>query len=377
MSLRTEAQAPGWALGLAAVLFLAAALAALTVLGGRDLPESAEPSDLVVEQAVFSPGAIELTVRNTGSDPVRIAQVFVNDVYVDLVGANEPIDRLATDTLRLDVPWQDGQPYLVSLLMGDGSVIEHEISGADDTLHADPPNVGWMALLGTCVGVVGVLIGMLLLPFLRRAWPSAVRMLLAVTVGLLAFLVFDASAASVELAAAFGGTALVVLGAAVAYLLLTGVEHGLLRRQQTDGFRLALTVAGGIGLHNLCAGLAIGSAFAVGELALGAALVIGFALHNVAEGGPLADHPTSPRRLLALALVAGGPAIVGAVLGASVDYAELSTFLLGIGVGTVVQAITRLAPRLRERAGGLAPSTLYGVLAGVLIMYLTGLLAAA
>jgi len=385
MSLRPIAHAPGWALGLAAVLFLAAALTALTALGARELPESGEdPADeeLVVERTVLGPDTIELTVRNSGSDPVRIAQVFVNDVYVDLVGADVPIDRLATDTIRISYPWRDGQPYLVSLLMGDGSVVEHEISGAGDTPRAGPGLLGWIALLGAFVGIVAALLGMLLLPVLRA---PAVRGLLAVTAGLLAFLVFDTTATSVELAertgTAFGGAALVVLGAAVTYLLLTGVDHWL-RRSRQAGFGLALVTAAGIGLQNLCVGLAIGAAYAAGEPAVGVALVVGFALHNIAEGGtvvaPLGDHRPPPQRLLALPLVAGAPAIVGAVLGASVGDGELSAFLLGAGVGTALRAITRLAPRLRERAGGsLAPSTLYGVLAGVLIMYLTGLLVSA
>jgi zinc transporter, ZIP family len=43
-------------------------------------------------------------------------------------------------------------------------------------------------------------------------------------------------------------------------------------------------IAVGIGLHNLGEGLAIGSAYALGELALGTFLVIGFALHNTTEG---------------------------------------------------------------------------------------------
>ena len=43
-------------------------------------------------------------------------------------------------------------------------------------------------------------------------------------------------------------------------------------------------IALGIGLHNLGEGLAIGSAYAIGELALGAFLVVGFAIHNTTEG---------------------------------------------------------------------------------------------
>ena len=126
-------------------------------------------------------------------------------------------------------------------------------------------------------------------------------------------------------------------------------------------------IAVGIGLHNLGEGLAIGSAYAVGELALGTALVVGFALHNTTEGiavvAPLAG--SSRRRaslplLAGLGLVAGAPAIIGALLGASVDNAELSAFLLGIGVGAIVQVIVQLAPRCADgsrRAATLPPSS--------------------
>jgi zinc transporter, ZIP family len=266
MSLLRKAPAPTWVLGLVALLLLGAtlaALAALAVLGGRSVPESTDPAaeeqELAVESTVLTPGAIELTVQNTSSDPVQIAQVFVNDVYVDLVGGTEPIGRLDTATLRLDYPWQDGQPYLVSMLTSTGSVIEQEISGTADTPDAGPAYIGWMAVLGACVGIVAVLLGMLFLPALRHAWPPSIRMLLAVTVGLLAFLAFDGTAKGLELAeqtgVAFGGAALVVLGAAVAYLLLAGADRGLLRRRRADaeepgtGFRLALTIAAGIGLY--------------------------------------------------------------------------------------------------------------------------------
>ena len=93
-------------------------------------------------------------------------------------------------------------------------------------------------------------------------------------------------------------------------------------------------IAIGIGLHNLGEGLAIGSAYAIGELALGAFLVVGFAIHNTTEGfaivAPLAARAQpSLRRLVALGLIAGAPAILGAVIGASVNNAELSVLLLG------------------------------------------------
>ena len=394
----TTATAPVWALTVGVVALIVAALAALALLGGRSLPDRAGPpiEELAVERTVLTPGVVELTVRNTGPDPVQVAQVFVNDVYVDFTGATEPIGRLGSDTLRLVYPWQNGQPYLVSMLTSTGLVIEHQIPAAVPTPQVGPGFYGSMTLLGTYVGIIPILLGMLFLPVLRRTGPGAVRVLLAVTVGLLGFLAVDGAVEGIALSersgAVFGGASLVVLGAALAYLLLTGVDRWLQRRRHDDraetprsGPRLALMIAVGIGLHNLGEGLAIGSAYAVGELALGTALVVGFALHNTTEGiavvAPLAG--SSRRRaslplLAGLGLVAGGPAIVGALLGASVDNAELSAFLLGIGVGAIAQVIVQLAPALRRRPGDrLTPATLGGIAAGVVVMYATGLLVAA
>ncbi|MEJ7704050.1 MAG: hypothetical protein WKF47_10420 [Geodermatophilaceae bacterium] len=64
----------------------------------------------------------------------------------------------------------------------------------------------------------------------------------------------------------------------------------------SSGLRLAVMIAVGIGLHNLGEGLAIGSAYAVGELALGAFLVIGFALHNTTEGIAIVAPLATERR---------------------------------------------------------------------------------
>jgi ZIP family zinc transporter len=391
---RPKAPAPAWALGLVAVLLLGAALAALaalSVLGGQSPPETAAPpaEELAVEGTALTPGVIELTVRNTGSDPVQVAQVFVNDAYVDLIGGSDPIDPLATDTLRLVYPWQDGQPYLVSMLTSSGGVIEHEISAAVPAPEGGPAYFGLMILLGACVGIVPVVLGILFVPLLRRAGPTAVRVLFAVTVGLLAFLVFNTVAAGLALAqgtgAAFGGAALVVLGAAVAYLLLAGVDHRVHRRQPAHAenagtaFRLALMIAAAVGLHNLGEGLAIGSAYAVGELALGAALVIGFALHNTTEGlaivAPIAHARLTLGRLAVLGLVAGAPAVLGAWIGAAAFNRSLAAFLFGFGAGAIVQVIVQLAPSVRDEGGRiLHPGAVGGLLAGMGVMFATGLL---
>ena len=380
---RAVSRARGWVLASAAVLTLGVVLFVVGVLGGQTLPQRSGPpiETLAVERAVLSPGTIELTVRNTGPDPVQVGQVAVNDSFVGFIGGEEPIGRLGAGTLRLDVPWQDGQPYLVSILTSTGVVTEHEIPVATATPVLDGNSVGLMVLLGSYVGILPVLLGMLFLPAVRRVSAQTVRVLLALTVGLLAFLAADAAIEAIGLAgqtgAAFGGVALVVLGAGLAFMALTSLDRFV--RGSRDGQRLALMIAIGIGLHNLGEGLAIGSAYAIGALAIGGSLVIGFAIHNTTEGlavvVPLAGRPVSVLRLLGLGLLAGAPAVAGTLIGSTVVNTELSAFLLGIGVGAIVQVIVQITPSLRDRASGqIDPVTYGGLAAGALVMYVTGLL---
>lgn len=381
---------PTWALGGAIAAVIAAVLVALAVAGGDTLPDRLGPpiEQLAVERTTLTANQIELTLRNTGPDPVQVAQAFVNDAYVDFDGATGAIGRLASETITLSYPWREGQPYLVSLITSTGLVIEHQIEVAVETPSADGGLFALMALLGLYVGVIPVTLGMLLLPAMRRFRPAWIRAVMAVTVGLLAFLAVDATLEGLELAGqsggAFGGAQLVVLGAGLAYLGLTAIDRFLRARGERAGAgaggpRLALMIALGIGLHNLGEGLAIGSAYAIGELALGAFLVVGFAIHNTTEGfaivAPLTREKPSLRRLVGLGLIAGAPAILGAVIGASVSNGELSAFLLGLGVGAVIQVIGQIAPAMRDRAGRLLDGvTASGIAFGVIAFYLTSLL---
>ena len=386
------ARLPAWALGLIPLVLIAAALVALLTVGGDTLGERRGPpvEELAVEQTVLRPGEIELTLRNAGPDAVEVAQVFVNDAYVDYTTGTEQVKRLGDQKLTLDYPWQEGSPLLVTLLTSSGATIEHEVEVAVATPEPDGGFYGLMALLGTYVGIIPVALGMLFLPFLGRVREHWIRIFMAATVGLLGFLAVDAYLEGTEIAeqgpGAFGGVELLFIGAALAYLGLVALDRFLRGRREraeakgAGAFQLSLLVAIGIGLHNLGEGLAIGAAYAIGELALGAFLVFGFALHNTTEGlaivAPLANRARpSLARLAGLGLIAGAPAIVGAFIGASTYNPEVTTFLLGLGIGAIVQVIVQLVPAMRDGAGrALYPASVGGILAGVAVLYVTGLL---
>ena len=384
---------PPWALGVLPLVLIAAAVAAFALLGAPGLGErSGVPvEELAVERTVLRPGEIELIVRNDGPDPVQIAQVSVNDAYLDFAATSEEVGRLASTTITIPYGWIEGEAYEIFLLTSTGGTVEHAIDVAVETPETDAGFFGLMALLGIYVGVIPVALGMLWLPFVRRIDPRWVQLLLALTVGLLAFLAIDAVQEGVDVAQsgpqAFGGAGLVFIGALSAYLLLVGVDRYMSSRRDrlgaggkgALGAHLALLIAVGIGLHNLGEGLAIGSAYAVGALALGTFLIVGFAIHNTTEGlaivAPLAERPPSVPRLALLGLVAGAPAILGAVIGAAAFNSSLAAFLLGAGAGAIAQVIQQLVPSLRDSAGrALHPLSVAGLLAGLALMYVTGLL---
>jgi zinc transporter, ZIP family len=398
MEARTEtapglSRAPTWALIAAPLALIAAAVALFAALGGPGLEDRRGPpvEELAVERTVLKPGEIQLSVRNTGPDDVQVAQVAVNDAYVAFTADPDgEVGRLGEQKLTLDYPWVEGGAYTIFMLTSTGATIEHTIDVAVETPGAGGGFYALMALLGTYVGIIPVTLGMLFIPMLRRVSDDWVRLFMAVTIGLLGFLVIDGGLEGIEIgqesSGAFGGVELLFLGAIGAYLALTAVDRRLkagIERRRAAGagaFRLSLMVAIGIGLHNLGEGLAIGSAYAVGSLALGAFLVIGFAIHNTTEGlaivAPLArSEPPGVAKLGLLGLIAGGPAILGAVIGGAAYNQELATFLIGVGVGAIVQVIGQLLPSIRDRQGqALYPLSIAGLAVGAGILYITSLL---
>lgn len=389
-----EHRVPTWLAAGGPLALIALAFFAFLSFGGPGLGDRIGPpaEDVVIEQTRLEPGIIELTVRNDGPDPVRIAQVVVNDAIVQFTGAGNAIGRLQTEKVRVLQPWIEGEAYEVALLTSTGGTIVHEIPVAVETPAEDASFFGLMALLGIYVGVIPIALGMLWLPWMRRIPAPWMRGVMALTVGLLTFLVIDAVLEGLELGAegsqAFGGIGLVWVGVVVAYLVLSGVSAWMSGRTKAarasgaSGTQLATLIAVGIGLHNLGEGVAIGSAYSTGALALGAFLVVGFALHNTTEGlaivGPIAHAKPSLGRLAFLGLLAGGPAVLGAWIGAAAFNNALAAFLFGFGAGAIIQVIVQLLPTLRDEDGRLLhPGAVLGLLAGLALMFGTSLLIAA
>ena len=392
-----------WLLALVPLVLLAALLALIIGLGPAQLIQgSAIPpvERLAITRVALEPGQIALSVLNDGPDEVTIAQVIVDDAFWAFEARpGTTVSHLGRTRVTIPYPWVHGETHVVRLLTSTGLTFEREIAVAVETPRPNARFLGVFALIGLYVGVIPVALGLLWYPVMRQIGRRGLQFLLALTVGLLAYLLVDSAHDGLELAAAVPGSlqgpALFVFGALGAYLGLDLVGAWLSERRQRvkaasmapAGWILAVLIAVGIGLHNFGEGLAIGSAFALGELALGTLLIVGFTLHNTTEGlaiiAPLARYETDAQRvrishLVQLGLIGGVPTILGAWLGAFVYSPVLAVFFLALGVGGIAQVTRQI---LMQSAGerGLAAylreaHVVAGLAVGVLVMYATGLI---
>jgi hypothetical protein len=348
---------------------------------------SAPPlENLTVERTVLGERGISLLVRAEGSEPMQIAQVQVDGSYWTFTqkppGA---LPRLSTAWLDLPYPWVENETHHLNLITNTGVGFEHTIDVAVATPQFTLSRLWGFTLLGLYVGVVPVGLGMLFYPSLRTLSGEGMKFILALTLGMLAFLLVDTIEEGLELANsaanAFAGSILVWAIAAISFLTILTI--GRSRGKAPEGQSLSTYLSFSIGIHNLGEGLAIGTAFAVGEAALGSLLVVGFTLHNLTEGigiaAPLVKTKPSFLTFLGLTALAGLPAVLGTWLGVFAFSPHWAAIFMGIGAGAILQVIVEVGSYLARTAskiGGtwLSKISLAGFSAGLIVMYGTALL---
>ena len=342
---------------------------------------------LTVERVRVTTDGFELTVVNGGPQPVTVAQLTVDDAYWQFAATpSATIPRLGYSVFSLHYPWVEAEPNVIRLVTG--LTFETEVPVAVET-----PTPGWSeflryGLVGIYVGIVPVSLGLLWFPAMRRLGRRGLSAVLALTIGLLVFLLIDTLLEGLEVAGGlpgvFQGISLLFFAALLTWLFLLAVSA---RRPEADGKApRGLYLAG---LHNLGEGMAIGAAFALGEAALGSFLVLGFTLHNVTEGigiaAPLTSGgeseatPPTFASFVGLALLAGAPAILGTWIGGFAFSPILAVLFLGIGAGAIWQVIVevgRLLQSYARRDGASLASwpNVAGFTLGLAVMYLTALL---
>jgi zinc transporter, ZIP family len=389
---------------------------------GIPLPE------ITIERTEFHEGEIVAFIRNTGPTQVEIAQADINDrIIPSAIEPSKTLPRLVEAKVRVPFSWSPGVPYEVGVTTSDGTRFSKSVDAA---ALAPIPNVeqaSYFAIIGTYVGVIPVLIGLLWFPFLKRLSTNKYNFFLSLTAGLLVFLGIDSLIEANEIAAknvagAFNGQILTAMVTIVSFLALLYASAKLVERSTTKYTKLtptttssstptssssptamrqqqqlaqpiaiALMIAMGIGLHNLGEGLAIGAAVSLGEAALSTFLIVGFALHNTTEGlaivAPMAKSGTVMiRKLIVMGIIAGAPAIVGSWIGGFLYSPLAAIIFLSIGGGAIFQVVYSIVSWISHTNTGsdsssnnnrktlIDASTISGFAIGMLIMYTTGLL---
>lgn len=368
------------------LLAVAAVLAVLLVADPlKTLTGSAPPvEELKVESVTLDPGVIRLNVRADGSEPVRVAQVQVDGAYrtfsIEPEGA---ISRLGQARIDIPYPWVDGEAHHVVLVTSTGATFDHTIEVATQRPRIGGGELAVLAFVGLVLGLAPVSAGLMFYPAMRSFGPRLMDFALALTVGLLVFLLIDTMAEGFELAGEavdrLRAHSLVIVSAAITFAALLAI--GRREGRPPQGILLAFFIALGIGLHNLGEGLVVGAALSTGAAALATFLLVGFVIHNVSEGFGIAAPMVGERPrwyvFVGLAALAGLPALVGVLFGAQAVSPYWGALCFGIGAGAIAQVVFEVTALVARRSGAETlgrPAVLGGFVAGLAIMYATALL---
>jgi len=338
---------------------------------------------LTFERVYLDETGINLKVRAGGDQPMIIAQVQVDDAYWQFTQSpSGPLTRVASAWINVPYPWVLGEVHLVRLVTNTGVTFEYLIEVAIEIPTGQAGSMRAQAIIGAFVGLVPVAIGLMFFPLMRTMGREGMRFFMALTIGMLAFLLLDTLEAALEFgrsaAPAFQGASLVYLVAGMTFLGLVAIGR---RKGAPSGLALAFFVSLGIGLHNFGEGLAIGTALAAGAAGLGAFLVIGFTVHNLTEGiaiaAPLVKKKPPMWVFAGLVILAGAPAIPGIWLGSFAIEPQWAALALAIATGAILQVLFEVGSySMRSEKGGRLVIDRYGLAGltfGIVFMYITAL----
>jgi zinc transporter ZupT len=363
---------------------------------GSDLLDFGVPlPEITIEKVDFVDSEIQATIRNTGPIPVEVVMADINDrIQPAAVEPDRFLERFETALVRIPFEWNEAEPYIIGITIEDGTRFEKEIEAAAPALEPSFDLVIFFAVIGTYVGIIPVMIGLLWLPFIKRISKQKYHFFLALTAGLLFFLAIDSIEEAIDvsdesLAGSFNGTLLVATVTVLSFLGLYYVGNKLVKKADSlkisKPVAIALMISIGIGMHNFGEGLAIGAAVGLGSIAFSTFLIVGFALHNTTEGIAIAAPMSRGKglvgkamigKLAALGLIAGSPAIFGAWVGGFVYSPFTSVIFLAIGAGAIFQVIVVIMKWIRDEGDKnfSSAAVVSGFAAGMLVMYLTSIL---
>jgi len=87
--------------------------------------------ELEITQSSLRPGQITLVVRNASEETTQLAQVIVNDSFVDFRSSNRTVNPDDVEAIVVFYPWIAGENYEIELMTSSGSTVEYEVEDAE------------------------------------------------------------------------------------------------------------------------------------------------------------------------------------------------------------------------------------------------------
>ncbi len=114
------------------LLLLAMAVAvAVIIVVVRPWHTSSVGSEAVnVDRATLRPGQIVLFLVNGTEDSARVAQVILNDAFVDFHASRKAIAPGGAERITVWYPWISGEAYDIELMTSTGATVGYEIDDA-------------------------------------------------------------------------------------------------------------------------------------------------------------------------------------------------------------------------------------------------------
>ena len=117
-----------WLLGVPVGLLAAAAVIAYARPWHDAAPAAHE---VMVQKATLRPGAIVLDVVNNSQETARVAQVILNDAFVDFRQSQTAVAPGHSNRITIAYPWIPGESYDIALMTVTGASIEYAIEDAE------------------------------------------------------------------------------------------------------------------------------------------------------------------------------------------------------------------------------------------------------
>ena len=357
---------------------------------GSDLLEFGIPlPKITIEKIDFKSSEIQVVVRNTGPVPVEVVMADVNDrIQPAAIEPDRFLERYESALVRIPFEWNEGEPYKIGITTEEGVRFEKEIESAAPALIPDFEFTIFFAIIGTYVGIIPIMIGLLWMPFIRKISKNKYYFFMALTCGLLLFLGIDAIEESFEIASdhlsnSFNSPLLIITTTILSFLGLYYAAEKLTSKADalkiSKPIAIGLMISIGIGLHNFGEGLAIGASIGLGSIAFSTFLIVGFTLHNTTEGlaiaAPLSRERKIVGKLVAFGLLAGVPAIFGSWVGGFAFSPIFAVIFLSIGAGAIFQVIVVILKwiHLDGKNNLTSGFVIAGFSTGMLIMYFTSI----